>query len=421
MRLPAQTTTPDTCNELAKSLFLSEDYEKNLEKVLLERKLISMKGKFITVQHPRLEWINKVKKSLNQSLRNWNSFRYPAFYLFSEEEVVPMAKRYAENVEKIATNLVAIDDEETTKAYVAITEWISAYKNYQKDMDQLLEERISLQYNLLLLKKLKQDSEARDIQLTIKRAGSLKREIITLHKEDKNQGYIISRLKKEMNELDGTLIQNGKIKDRIMRQAMLQDMLMILAREMEYASKNGLHSEALTKEIDELTALLKENEFSPVTFGVYKIQDKVFISEVLAALKLDVLYKKIKDPMNSLKQIVADYFKNKNAGTDEKKVGVLKRLYAKISSITPMQAAVGGGTIVVAGLGAERYFTVKPENTVEMQDKTKAEEIGPEDQAHLQQLENTKKVEVEKQKGLSGAIEIHLDQLTGAISVNEAQ
>lgn len=421
LRLPAQTEIPNTCNELTKSLFLSKDYEKNLKKVLLERKLISMKEKFITVQHPRLEWINKVKKSLNQSLRNWNSNRYPAFYLFSEEEVVPMAKRYAENVEKIETNQVTVDDEETTKAYVAVTEWISAYKNYRKDMDELLEERISLQYNLQLLKKLKQDSEARDIQLTIKRAGKVKSEIITLHKEDKNLGFTITKLKKEMNELDGTLIKNGKIKDRIMRQAMLQDMLMILEREMEYATKNGLQSEALTKELGELTALVKKNEFSPVTFGVYKIQDKVFISEVLVALKLDVFYNKIKDPVNSLKQIVADYFKNRNTGTDQKKIGLLKRFYAKVSSITPKQAAVGGGTIVIAGLGAERYFTVKPESTVEMLDKTKAEEIGPEDQAHQQQLENTKKVELEKQDGLSGAIEVHLDELTGAISVKAVQ
>lgn len=409
-RTPAQAV-PANCNELAKSLVLSENYEKNLEKALVEKKLITLKEKFILVQHPRLEWINKVKKSFNQSLRNWNNNRYPAFYLFSEEEILPMAKRYAENVEKIAANQVPFDDEETTKAFLAVEEWIKAYKQYNTDIDQLIEERISLQYNVSLLKKLKLDQEPRDIQLTIKRAGELKSEIITLRKEDKNLQFTIKKLKQEMKELDGTLLKNGKIKDRIMRQAMLQDMLTILHREMEYASKNGFAGDALTKEMQELAALLKQSEFSPVTFGVYKIQDKIFIRELLAASKLDVLYHKIKDPLNRLTTIVQDYFKNRKAGTDKEKVGFFKRVYAKITGITPKQAAIGGGTIAIAGLGAERYFMIKESKQTELPDQSRAEEIGPEDQAHLQQLDNTEKVEVEKHESHSKVIEIQLDEL----------
>lgn len=410
-REPAEAA-PTTCHELAKNIFLSENYDKNLEKALAEKKLITLKEKFIIVQHPRLEWINKIKKSFNQSLRNWNNNRYPSFYLFSEEEIVPMAKRYAENVEKIASNQIAADDEETTKAFVAVTEWLKAYKNYNVDMDQLIEERISLQYNVNLLKKLKLESEPRDIQLTVKRAGQLKSEIITLRKEDKNLAHTIKKLKQEMKDLDGTLFKNGKIKDRIMRQAMLQDMLTILQREMEYASKNGFEGSALTQEMDELTALLKQSEFNPVTFGVYKIQDKVFIRELMAASKLDVLYNKIKDPLNRLKTIVSDYFKNRKAGTDQEKVGIFKRMYAKITSITPKQAAIGGGTIAVAGLGAERYFWFGKKSTTEEVDHSTAVEIGPEDQAHQQQLENTEKVETEKHEGHSQVIEVSLEELT---------
>jgi len=410
-RGPAEAA-PTTCNEIAKNIFLSENYDKNLEKALADKKLISLKEKFIIVQHPRLEWINKVKKSFNQSLRNWNYNRYPSFYLFNEEEIVPMAKRYAENLEKIATNQVPADDDETTKAFVAVSEWFKAYKNYTVDMDQLIEERISLQYNLKLLKKLKLDSEPKDIQLTIKRAGQLKSEIITLRKEDKNLAHTINKLKQEMKELDGTLLKNGKIKDRIIRQAMLQDMLTILQREMEYASKNGFEGPALTKEMEEVAALLKQTEFSPVTFGVYKIQNKIFIRELMAASKLDVLYNKIKDPLNRLKTIVTDYFKNRKAGTDQEKVGFFKRMYAKITSITPKQAAIGGGTVAVAGLGAERYFWFGKKSTTEETDHSTAVEIGPEDQAHLQQLENTQKVETEKHEGHSQVIELSLEELT---------
>lgn len=410
-RAPAEAT-PTTCNELAKNIFLSESYEKDLQKVLTERKLITWKEKLIQIQYPRLEWINKVKKSFNQSLRNWNNNRYPAFYLFNEEEVAPLAKRYAEHLEKIATNQVPADDEETTKAFVAVQEWITGYKNYRSDLDQLIEERISLQYNVSLLKKLKLDDEPRDIQLSIKRAGEFKSEIITLRKEDKNLEFTVKKLKKEITELDGTLFKNGKIKDRIIRQAMLQDMLTIVQREIEYASKNGSQSEVLTKEMESLTALIRQTEFLPTTYGVYKIQNKIFIQELMAASKLDVLYNKFKDPINKLKSIVADFFKNRKAGTDEEKVGFFKRMYAKITSITPKQAAVGGGTIAIAGIGAERYFWFKEKGLSEEQDRSSAVEIGPDDQAHMQQLENTNKVEVEKHEGHSQAIEVHIEEIT---------
>lgn len=413
-RRPAEAAP--TCMEMVKNFFSSkkstESYEDGLQRVLKERKLVTFQEKFVQIQHPRLDWINRVKKSFNQSLRNWNNNRYPAFYLFSEEEIVPLAKRYAESVEKIAMNQVPVNDEETTKAFVSIGEWIKAYKNYKTDMDQLIEERISLQYNVSLLKKLKLDNDPRDIQLTIKRAGELKTEVITLRKEDKNLKLTINNLKAQMKELDGTLIRNGKIKDRIIRQAMLQDMLTILQREMEYASKNGFESEALTKEIDSIASLIKEAEFSPTTYGVYKIENKVFIRELLATSKLDILYNKFRDPVNKLKTIVTDYFKNRNAGTDAEKIGIFKRIYAKITSITPKQAAVGGGSVVVAGIGAERYFSFKQGDTKEVKDRTSVVELGPEDQAHEQQLENTEKVETEKHEAHSQVIELNIEELT---------
>jgi hypothetical protein len=413
-REPAEAAP--TCMEMVKKFFSSdkntETYEEGFQRVLKERKLITFKVKLIQLQYPRLDWINKVKKTFNQSLRNWNNNRYPAFYLFSEEEIVPLAKRYAENVEKIAGNQVPVADEQTTKAFVSVSEWVKAYKNYKTDMDQLIEERISLQYNLSLLKKLKLDDDPRDIQITIKRAGELKSEVITLRKEDKNLKFTINNLKAQMKELDGTLIHNGKIKDRMMRQAMLQDMLTILQREMEYSSKNGFESEALTKEMNAIAALIKEAEFSPTTFGIYKIQNKVFMRELLATSKLDVLYNKFKDPLNKLKSIVTDYFANRNAGTDEEKIGFFKRIYAKITSITPKQASIGGGAVVVAGIGVERYFNFKEGSSKELKDRTSVVELGPDDQAHEQQLENTEKVETEKHNAHSQVIEVQIDELT---------
>ncbi|MGZ3786948.1 MAG: hypothetical protein ACXVLQ_00410 [Bacteriovorax sp.] len=420
-RLPAEVPAP-TCADLARNIFMSESYEKDLSKVLVERKLITFKEKIMQVQYPRLEWINRAKKSFTNSLRNWNNNRHPSFYTFNDEEIVPSAKRYADNLEKILKGEDPVSDEETTKAYLAVSDWMKAFANYKSELDQLIEERISLQYNISLLKKLKLENGVdRDIQITIKREGNLQNEIITLRKEDKNLDFTIKRLKKEMTELDGTLIKNGKIKDRIIRQAMLQDMLTIVHRELEYKVKNApASSEEAIKELEKLSQLLKNSDDSPSTFGVYKITNKVFLRELVATSKLDVAYNKIKAPLAKLKAIASDFFKNKNAGTEQEKIGFFKKIYAKITSITPKQVTIGGGSVVLAGIGFERYFWFKDGTTEEVDGQPKTEELykapinelGPEDQAHEIQLEETRKTEAKEHDSHSHVVEVQIDELT---------
>lgn len=411
-RAPAETST---CAEMIKNFFSSNKKEKELVEVLAERKLITFSEKKAQIHYPRLEWVNRVKKSLNSSLRNWNNNRYPAFYLFNQEDIIPVAKKYAENLEKVLANTVPLEDEEITKAYLDVTDWMKAFQNYKSELDQLIEERISLQYNISLLKKIELDAgETRDVQITIKRGGVLKNEIITLRKEDKNLKATINKLKLEMKELDGSILKNGKIKERIVRQAMLLDMLIILHREMEYVIKNTTAPNIeMINELTALSLLIKKSDFSPSTYGVYKIENKIFIRELLAASKLDVAYAKIKEPLTKLKTVITDYFQNKKAGTDQEKVGILKRLYAKITSITPKQAAIGGGSVVVAGIGYQRYFAIKDHVvTEELNEAPPLNELEADDQAHEQQLEETKKVEVEKHEGNSSVVEIHIDELT---------
>ncbi len=429
-RAPAEVQAT-TCTDLVKSIFMSESYERDLTKVMIDKKLITLKEKFMQVQYPRLEWINKVKKSFNQSLRNWNNNRYPAFYNFNDEEIIPTAKRYAENLEKILTNQIPIDDDETTKAYLDVSDWMKAFANYKTELDQLIEQRISLQYNVSLLNKLKLDSgESRDIQITVKRAGVLENQIITLRKEDKNLDFTINKLKHEMKDLDGGLIKNGKIKDRIVRQAMLLDMLTIVQRELEFVSKNAKEvTPEFLSELEKLTILIKTSEYAPSTFGVYKIENKIFIRELIAASKLDIAYSKIKEPLLKIKTIAMDFFKNKSAGTDEEKIGIFKKMYLKITSITPKQATIGGSSLVVAGIGLERYFWFKdtgleainsgsqyPEvitsQEPEVINSQAPEKMGPEDQAHRQQLDKTKQIETDKSAGHSSVVEIQIDELT---------
>jgi hypothetical protein len=241
----------------------------------------------------------------------------------------------------------------------------------------------------------------------------LKSEIISLRKEDKNLKFTINKLKAEMKELDGTLIKNGRIKDRIIRQAMLLDMLNILHRELEYTVKNAATpSDEVIKELEKLSLLIKNSDYSPTSYGVYKINHKIFIRELLATSKLDVLYTKIKEPLIKLKTFAFDYFKNKAAGTDEEKIGIFKKMYLKITSITAKQASIGGGSLAIAGFGFERYFWFKDKTSKEVTGPPPSNELNPDDLAHEQQLERTDKVETEKHDAHSLAIEVHIDELT---------
>lgn len=404
-RAPAESGS--SCQELAQNLFLKENYQKDLQQSLVDKKLITFTNKFVTVQHPRLDWINRARASLNRSIKNWNNNKYPAFYIFHDEDIVTEAKRYFKTVHSMVASDVDVAPE-ASKNLELVNGWMKSFENYQQDVDHLLDERISLQYNLSLLKKLKlKDDEVRDIKLTFKKNGQLVEEIVTLRKSDKDLQYQIKKLKTEIKNLDGTLFSNGKIKDRVIRQAMLADILTILQREFEYAVKNtSTPDPELIKELDKINALIKNSKFQPSTYGVYRITNQVFLRELAALSKLDVAYKKfIETPALKLKEIVNAFIQNrpvKNAANpkEAEKIGFFKRVYAKITSITPKQAATGAGVVAVAGLGIERYFWFGQESS-----------IG-EDRGHEEQLERTEEEDEQKSEGHSRVIEVEIDELT---------
>ena len=412
-RFPADTSSTD-CRTLASNLMMSKNYEINHEAALVDKKLITITNKFVTIQHPRMEWMNRLRKTLNQSLRNWNNNRYPAFYLFNDEDVVPHAKKYFETLEHTVTEQLPLTKDQTENKAM-VEGWIKSFQDYQSDVDKLLEERISLQYNLKLVKKIKLKDEPRDIKLMIKRNGVMTEEIITLRKEDKNLGHLEARLKKEIKDLDGARLQNGKIKDRIIRQAMLKDILTIVHRELEYAVKNTPDvSEAMVKELENLNSLIKADEFQPTTYGIYRVTNKVFMREVLSMSKLDVLYKKVQDPVNSIKELFVNFIKSRSGPKDPneaEKIGIFKRVYNKITSITLKQAAYGTGGAAVLAYGFHQYFWVgQSQEAIEV--KIKNEDV---EGASLEQLDRTIEEETKKSEGHSQAIEVTIDELTNEI------
>lgn len=391
------------CKVLAQNLFLKQNYQQDLEKALVSKKLLSFSNRFVTVEHPGMNWINRARESLNKSLKNWNNNKYPTFYVFSDEEVIPAAKKYFTTMtDKFPAG--AELDEESVKNFELVESWIKSYQNYKTEVDQLLEERISLQYNLSLLKKLKLKEDSRDIKLSVKRDGQFVDEIVTLRKSDKDLAYQIKKIKSELKEFDGSLLKNGKIKDRIIRQAALEDMLTIVQREFEYSLKNtkGPNDEML-KEMIRLNALIKQDDLKPTTYGVYRITNKVFIREIVALSKLDVAYKKfIEAPVMKLKEVVNAFMQNRpgNIASDPAKEGIFKRIYTKVSKITPKQAAFGGAVSVTAGIGFQRYFSVE------------GEPLDLEERAHEVQIERTEEEAVKEAEDHLKVVEMHIDELT---------
>ncbi|MBC7430047.1 MAG: hypothetical protein H7336_15640 [Bacteriovorax sp.] len=395
---------PTTCNELAQSLFLKDNYQQDLEKALADKKLITFTNKFVTVEHPSMNWLNRARISLNKSIKNWNSNKYPAFYIFSDEDVVPAAQKYF----KVVTDKIPADsvpEEGVVKNYELVQSWIKSYENYQTEVDQLLEERISLQYNLTLLKKLKLKEDSRDIKLSVKRGGHFVDEVVTLRRSDKDLNFQIKKLKTELKEFDGTLLKNGKIKDRIIRQAALNDMMTIVQREFEYALKNNQSpTEDMTKELEKLNTLIKQPELQPTTYGVYRITNKVFIREIAALSKIDVAYKKfVQNPVLKFKEVVNAFIQNRplNNANEPEKIGIFKRIYAKISSITVKQASIGAGVTVAAGIGFERYFSIVG-NPVVTEDRD----------SHAVQVERTEEEAVKASEEHSSVVEVEINELT---------
>lgn len=397
------------CQQLVKNLFMTEDYESGFQKALVDKKLLKFSNKFVTIQHPNLDWINRARISLNKSIKNWNSNKYPAFYIFNDEDVVTVAKQYFETINSIVSPDMAVAPE-ATKNYETVMSWMKAFESYQKDIDQLLEERISLQYNLSILKKLKLKDEETDIKITVKRNGNLVDEVLTLRKSDKDKAFQIKRLKSEIKELDGTIFKNGKIKDRTIRQAMLLDMLTIIQREFEAGMKNTeIPNPELAKELKRINDLLKFSEFQPTTFGVYRVTNKVFTREIIALSKVDVAYKKFIEPkILKAKEIFDAYIENRPK--DPKKIGILKRIYSKITNISAKQAAIGTSLTTIGIVGYDRYAAFHDSRAEEVIVVLKNED-GLET-GHIEQLERTQKEDVQRVNEHNEVIEVEINELT---------
>jgi hypothetical protein len=393
---------------------------------LKERRLISIKDKFITINHPSLEWFNDVKISLMNRIKSWNKNEYPLFYLENEKDLISGAKKYAQLIDQeIAGNL----SEEDAVALKSIKDWIELFKNYPSELNNLLDERVSLEFNLKMLKDLNlYKGEARDVQITIKKDGKFVTEIITLRKEDYNLKLTINNLKEQIKLIDGSLGKIGRLQERVIKQAMAMDLMTIIQRELEYSVKNSsTPSNEIVSQLEVLNVLLKDSDFNANSYGVFKIANQKFNKEVADLFNLKNPIKKTnpQDHTEITKAIESKITTPKTAENPEannltpapapalapandnsnapKRTGPLSTMYSKIASLTPYQKFMVTAKLSAIGYGAYKFFWFKKSgNTVEIITEKK-----PQDPV----MAKTQKIEDQNTKKNSSVIEIHLENL----------
>ena len=194
-------------------------------------------------------------------------------------------------------------------------------------------------------------------------------------------------------------------------------MLTILQREFEYALKNTeLPNPELVKELNRINELISSTDFQPMTYGVYRVTNKVFLAEVASLTRFNVVFKTIMSPLTTLKEIAETYIHNRRAirsdMTEEEKIGVFKRIYVKLTKLTPKQIVIGSSLSVAAVVGYNRYFTLGDISHVEEQHKIEEVQTVETSAGHQEQLKRSIKEDVQRTDEHTEVIEVQIEELT---------
>ncbi len=374
--------------------------------VLKKNGLLKKKDKFLILEQPPIAWFNKVRKSAISHLQSWNKNRYPIFYTSDNENFAIIGKSIDDLLERKATGNL---DAEDTKTLKQVYDQVVMFENYESDITKIIDERASLQYNIEVLKKLKLDTNPIDIKITIKKASGEESEVITFRKEDRNKKLVIGDLKRQLKELDGRLFKNGRIEERVIKQAFLEDILTIYHREVEYAVKNAKNPIA---ELDELYKRLdlnlKKKAIGPSSYGVFRMDHSLFKAELANFTKFDVAVRKVSSSKEKIKDSVQGFVGRKNKAQDDNNMGFLENIYVSVSNLT-VADLTRYGVVAAVGFGTSQYLfldsaEITNQNDVPHVGDAEAEvQSGPtfsrdeilqgETEDHTKQLQNTQALE----------------------------
>ena len=225
---------------------------------LKEKGILKFREKVYTYNLPPVDWFNAIRHDLISRMKTWNNNRYPIFYLSKDKNYEKAGKEIAELIEKQSRG--AITDVES-KQLSQIMKEVQAFANYQKDIQNIIDERVTLQIAIDRVDRVLLDNENPiDLELIIRRNGKDEREVVTLRKSDHNRRLVLKKYLTMLKEFNGNMFKPGKLEDRVLKQSMLRDIVTIYHREVEYAVKNGIHS--TDREDDPLRLLYSQLTFA---------------------------------------------------------------------------------------------------------------------------------------------------------------
>ncbi|PIK16360.1 hypothetical protein [Halobacteriovorax sp. JY17] len=352
-RTPASIEDDPNCANVVRK-FITNDYNESLLKEIENKDLIKRSTNTMQIKLPKKSWWNKFKDSWTHTFKNWNDNKYVSFYMYDEEETVASAAAYAKFLRKTVDQVEVNKDEESVLK--TIDTWFTKYTHYEKELNDLINERVSLAYNRDILKKYNFEGNRAEVDLIFVKNGEEVHEKMIFYKDDKNLQYYIKQLDKRITELDGGMFDwwfdEGVIKQRIIQQAMLQDKLIITHRELEYYINNteGITAgtlQTLKLKLKQFEEAIDNLNFTPSKYGINKIANRSIRKEIAALPKTVKTFKKVQDGKKVMNELLTDQ--------DKDRLKFFTNGYARVFQGTALGAfATGSGTSIWIGL--KEYF-----------------------------------------------------------------
>lgn len=360
------------CKGIMKN-FISSDYNEKFIKALEDKELIKRSSTKMQVKLPKDGWWTRLKDSWTHTFKNWNDNKYVSLYMFDEDETVASAAVFGKIFKKSKEGVELTEDEQVLLKNVDT--WISKFTNYKQDMDDLINERVSIAYNLDVLKKYKFEGDRAEVELMFVKNGKQVNETMVFYRDDKNLQYYINQLEKRVTQLDGGMFDwwfdEGIIKQRIIQQAMLKDKVTIVHRELEYFINNtdGIPDEIMAElktKFRELDDFLANFEFKPSNYGINKVTNQSLRKELWNLPKTVKGFKKLQDGKKVMNELLTDQ--------DKDRLKFFSNGYARVFQGTAVGALVSGSGASI-WIGLKDYFVWGENKKYECVKKKKEEEF----------------------------------------------
>ncbi|MDD0851908.1 hypothetical protein HBN50_02320 [Halobacteriovorax sp. GB3] len=364
-RSPASQTKPKVTLKCFREMhmFMEDGYSDKLRKAAEDKELVHRSTDSLIVNKPKESIRKVIYDKTYRFFRFVNDNEFPTYYIFDEEETLSSVIVY---VKALAGDPKA--QQKLEELNIKIGKWLSDYQAYNDQVKELLETRVSIKYNLELLKLYKKKAKDFDrVELQFKKNGKWEPTVFTFRKEDENLKNLIEHLEHDLKYFDGGIfapkkqnefdrinfnfLTDGVIKNRISHQAKLKDKLVILHRELEFAYLNigkraeFTHTTAEQKaEIQALyqkiTKILKDESIQPSSYARRNISYSKAKEELKRSVKNNKVYKNFTEKS----ELIKEYLESKDLSRGK----ILSQGYAAQARMAYIMISGGiplGGTI----------------------------------------------------------------------------